>query len=221
MTVKISSVHTIVSAGDNNLGDEYLSFHVGAGQLRVKIRDAAATKFEVRGPTNIELNKWQHVAVVHDGVRPYLYVNGKAVAMTDTTAVDLTLWYADLAGVDKCALGVLESNATHTNDFEGGIGPVKYWNRKLTPAEILLDYHGDAQTDDATYLQFNITMDSDGTTDSGLGADNGTLTGNAKYAGLISTYSRALEKNVTGHAAEVLNSFIIGDKIQTIIKRGD
>jgi hypothetical protein len=107
-------------------------------------------------------------------------------------AVDLTSWYDELTGCDKFAIGVLESNNTHTFDFKGAIGQVKYWNKALTAAEVALDYNGEALDDDGTYLQFNVTMADDGTTDSGLGADNGTLTGHAHYGGVISPLSYLL-----------------------------
>jgi hypothetical protein len=127
-----------------------------------------------------------------------------------------------LTGCDKFAIGVIESNNTHTSDFTGAIGQVKYWNRALSAAEVAADYNGKALYDDATYLQFNVTMEDNGITDSGLGADNGTLTGHAHYGGYISAHSFALERNCTGHAAERSTTMQISPtKLQTVIVRGD
>jgi len=70
-------------------------------------------------------------------------------------------------------------------------------------------------------LELNLTMENDGITDSGLGADNGTLTGDAYYGGVVSSYSRVLAANVTGHAAEDMNTVLDGSVTRTIIKRGD
>ena len=143
------------------------------------------------------------------------------------TSTDLNAWYNILTLVDKFALGVLESFNTHTNDYTGAIGQVKYFSTDLTNAEILVEAKGgthtpaERATNIAATLQFNVTYDDDGITDAGLGADNGTLTGNAHYAGYVSSYSRAIERNVTGHAAEVINSFPLADRILSIIKRGD
>jgi len=64
-------------------------------------------------------------------------------------------------------------------------------------------------------------MDEDGTTDAGLGADNGTLTGHAYYGGLVSDWSYQVGEDTTGHAAEEINSYPIEDRVQTVIKRGD
>jgi hypothetical protein len=223
--ITIDSDEVILSAGDNDSANEYLEFYTYKGALFIKLQQGGATQFLVRsaaGIVAVPARTWTHVAVVQDGVQPALYVNGVAVSTTNTTATDLTMWYDELANCDKFAIGVLESNNTHTADFNGAIGQVKYWNRALSAAEILRDYNGEALYDDATYLQFNVTMEDDGTTDSGLGADNGTLTGNAHYGGLISAHSIALEKNCTGHAAERSTTWQVSpSKLCTVIVRGD
>ena len=64
-------------------------------------------------------------------------------------------------------------------------------------------------------------MEDDGITDSGSGADNGTLTGDAHYGGEISTWSQKLENNVTGHETEDITTFPLGSNFVSIIKRGD
>ena len=117
--------------------------------------------------------------------------------MDDAIATDLTMWYDELTLTDKFAIGVLESNATHTQDFKGVIGQIKYWNKALTADEVLADKNGEALADDSTYLQLNVTMENDGITDAGLGADNGTLTGHAHYAGEVSAWSYKMHANVT------------------------
>jgi hypothetical protein len=155
-----------------------------------------------------------------------MYVNGVVKSATNGTATDLTMWYDELANVDKFAIGVKESNNAHTEDFTGAIGQVKYWSRALSAAEVLQDYNGETLLNgdypNSTYLRLNLTMENDGTTDSGAGADNGTLTGNAHYGGYISNHSMALERNCSGHAAERSETIQISPtKLQTIIVRGD
>jgi hypothetical protein len=193
------------------------------GKLRIKLVQGGAAQFDVVQTTaSIPARTWTHVAVVQDGVQPLLYVNGVNVAATNSASTDLTMWYDELANCDKFAIGVRETNGTHVQDWTGAIGQVKYWNRALSAAEVKADYNGEALYDDATYLHFNVTMVDDGTTDSGLGADNGTLTGHAHYGGYISSHSRALEANTTGHAAERSTSFDISpSKTKTVIVRGD
>ena len=137
-------------------------------------------------------------------------------------------WYAKLSTCDKFAIGVKESNATHTKDFKGAIGQVKYWSIALNAEQMKIESsdslsHSTAeQTRLDAALQLNITYENDGTTDSGLGADNGTLSGQAFYGGTISDWSYKIYENVTGHAAEFINTLDIGQgKFLTLIKRGD
>lgn len=214
---------SILSAGDNNSDTEFFSIDINTnGQLQARLKQGGSTQWAVRETTaSITGKTWTHVAVVQNGTQPELYVNGILMSRTNSTATDLTMWYDELTGCDKFAIGVLESNATHTQDFNGAIGQVKYWNKALTAAEVLADFKGEALDDDGTYLQLNVTMENDGTTDSGLGADNGTLTGGAIYGGEISEWSYLVNEYVTGHAAEALNTFLDGNKAVTIIRRGD
>jgi hypothetical protein len=219
-----SGHRVILSAGDNDSATEYFKFFFGStGKLCTSLLFGGAAQFDIAETTaSIQARKWHHVAVVQNGTQPALYVDGLVVAATNNVATDLTYWYDELVNCDKFAIGVLESNGGHTLDFTGAIGQVKYWNRALSAAEIYKDFNGEALYDDATYLQLNITMADDGTTDSGAGADNGTLTGNAHYGGYISSHSRALERNCTGHAAERSTTMQISpSKLQTIIVRGD
>ncbi len=213
----------ILSAGDNNTTNEAMHLSMMSdGRLRTFLKHGAGTtQFEVRETTaSMSARKWHHVALRQNGTRPDLFIDGKIIPMTDATATDLTFWYDELTLTDKFAIGVLESNATHTLDFTGAIGQVKYWDVALTDAEILSEAQGTAVQTASNELNF--TMADDGTTDSGLGADNGTLTGNAHYGGYVSTYSRAIERNVTGHAAEDMNTIDKGNgNYETIIRRGD
>ena len=102
--------------------NEYLSLDSVSGKLRVFLKQGGATQFDVVETTaGLTARKWHHVAVVQNGTRPTLYVDGTASAMTDTTSTDLTMWYDELTNGDKFAIGCLESNNTHTNDFKGAI----------------------------------------------------------------------------------------------------
>jgi len=136
------------------------------------------------------------------------------------------MWYDELANCNKFAIGVKESNGSHTNDFAGAIGRVRYYSRDLSAAEVYKDFNGESvdcgDYPNSDYLRLNITMEDDGRTDSGAGADNGSLTGDAHYGGLISTHSRVLEKNCSGHAAERSTTFPVSStKLCSIIVRGD
>ena len=222
-----TSTRTFLSAGDNSSTNELVQFFVAAKSLQILLKHGGTTQFHIIETTGtIPARKWTHVAVVMTGVRPNLYVNGKIVAMTDTTSTDLTFWYDELTLVDKFALGVKESNNTHTSDWLGAIGQVKYFARAMSADEIAIEAKGGTHTIDAAAIEtarvFDISMEDDGTTDSGSGADNGTLTGNAYYGGEISNWSYKMNANVTGHAAEDMNTLDLKNgRFLTVIKRGD
>ena len=221
------SDYVFLSVGDNDSGTEYLIFYLASvGDKPIAtLYFGGATKWTATGTVNsVSKNTWMHLALVQNGTAPKIYVNGTLVATG--TGTDTTCWFNTLVNCDKFAIGVKESNGTHTYDFPGMIGNVKYWSRALSAAEVLKDCNGEsvstAEFPDSTYLRLNITMNDDGTTDSGAGADNGTLTGHAHYGGYISAHSKALERNCSGHAAERSTTFQVSpNKLCSIIVRGD
>ena len=208
----VTTTQTILSAGDDNSATEFLELAItSTAQLRILLYHGGANQFVIVETTgSIPAKTWTHVAVVQNGTQPALYVNGKNVAATNSTSTDLTMWYDELTGCDKFAIGVKESNATHTNDWAGMISDVKYWNKALRADEVLADRRGEALSDDATYLQLHLLKSNYGDkgygiTDQGLGADNGTLTGHAYLTGWGSEWSRGVELNA-----------VVADDITTI-----
>lgn len=217
------SSKVILSAGDNDSTTEYflLYYNTANYKLSAELYVGSVAQWGITTPSNSVVAKtWTHVSLVQNGVSPELYINGLKLTIAGTVT-DTTAWYDELANCDKFAIGVKESNGTHTLDFKGGIRRVKYWNRALTAAEVAADFRGESLAADATYLQLNILMDTDGTTDTGAGTTNGTLTGNAYWIPIISNWSRAVDANTTGHAAEKIDTVIDGNKFVTLIKRGD
>ena len=223
----IGTLQTILSAGDNNSASETWQFQVHAAEeLRAFLTHASTTQFDITETTaSLSSRKWHKVGVVQDGTQPILYIDGLAVAATNDVSTDLTFWYDELSACDKFAIGVTETNNTHLNDFTGAIGAVQYFNIALTAAEMLENFKGATHVTRAATIEtarvFDITMVDDGTTDDGSGADNGTLTGDAHYGGEISTWSLAVERNSSGHAAEFINTMKDGPDFISVIKRGD
>ena len=228
----LTGSYSILGGGDNNGAAEHFYIAILAGKVQLHFRPAAAVSFTVvETAISLTARTWHHVCVNHTGVRPDIYIDGAVVAMTDTVSTDLTDWYDELPDVDEFTIGATTKNNVESNLFLGAIGQVKYYAIPLTAAEILREARGQDQiadvnnaariTDLATALVFNITCNDDGTTDSGSGADNGTLTGNAYYGGLVSDWSYVMNRNVTGHAGEVINTVLDGNKFRTIIVRGD
>jgi hypothetical protein len=213
-----AGVYSFLSIGDNDSATEYFWITEEAGKIKVRLYHGGAVKWQV-DTTNIVMSdrKWTHVAVVQNGTQPKIYIGGELAVTTNTTATDLTYWYDELTGCDKFAIGVKESNNTHTQDFPGMISDVKYWNIALNPAEVLQDKLGETLTKDAVYLQLHLLKGDFGITDQGLGADNGTLTGHAYLCGEGSEWSRRLD----GKAVEDDNINTItypGGAMTTIVK---
>jgi len=210
--------NTILSAGDNDSTNEFLKFFVSVGKLIVRLDIGGAVQFQVVETTaSMSLKKWYHVAVVQNGTQLVLYIDGLAVAATNSTATDLTMWYDELTACDKFAIGVKESNNTHTDDFSGMISDVKYWNIALNPAEVLQDKLGETTDKDATYLQLHLLKGDFGITDQGLGADNGSLTGDAYLCGEGSEHSRRLDGSAVV-ADDITTVTYPGGAMSTIVK---
>ncbi len=142
----ITGDYGIVSAGDT-AAIEFLTLRITAGKLVVELNDATADKFEYTS-TNIviEAHRWHHVAVVQDAIKPILYVDGKAVAMTATLATDSKLWFAALALTDDASIGAAEEAgaAAQIREMKGAISDVKYWDVALTALQVDKDYDGKA-----------------------------------------------------------------------------
>jgi len=205
----ISGTKEILSVGDNDSVDQILEFVlINNGILAALVTVGGVEQWRVTATTDRLVAKtWTHVAVVQRGSGiPELYIDGQNITVTNSTSVDNTTWFDELTNCDKFAIGVKESNNTHTSDFLGMISDVKYWNKALTAAEIAKDYNGEALADDGTYLQLHLLDGDNGITDQGLGADNGTLTGHAYLCGWGSEWSRRLETS----------GAVVADSIQTI-----
>ena len=142
----ITGDYGIISAGDT-AAIEFLTLRVTAGKLVVELNDATADKFE-HTSTNVVIvpHQWHHVAVVQDARKPILYVDGLAVAMTQTLGTDNTLWFGALALTDDASIGAAEEAgaAGQIRECKGGISDVKYWTAALTANQIHRDYKGQA-----------------------------------------------------------------------------
>lgn len=228
----LTGTYCILCAGDDS-AIEFIELSVEAGLLTARCTDAGVVQFVTQADAiEFEAKRWYHVSVVQaaDGGGVKLYVDGVLIASTNDDTTDLDEWYNNLDLTDTFRIGAANKvgDASVTDDFNGAIGQVKYWSLALTTPEIKIEAnanlsHGTARQIilDAA-LQLNVTYENDGITDSGLGADNGTLVNNAIYGGVISDWSYTLNENVTGHAAEFINTVDGGGgKLLTLIKRGD
>lgn len=140
----ITSTMAIVSFNDANVV-EYIDFKIVAGKLTCAVVDATTAQWTVvSDAVVVPAHKWSHVAVVQDGVAPRLYVNGVAVAQTNSVATDLTDWFSTLDGIDKGWIGIssIGGAGATTEEFVGAISDVKYYATAHTADQIYEDYLG-------------------------------------------------------------------------------
>lgn len=172
----ITGSYAIIGCGDASV-DEFITFSIVAGKLEINCTDNTTKQYEVTS-TNVIIkpHNWQHVAVVHNGVRPTIYVDGVAVAMTDTVSTTLASWFKACAGIDGGHIGAAEEGgaAALTLEFKGGISNVKYWNSALTSSQIVNDFKGLAYT---TTLLANWDMNNDYVNAANPGTYNGSAVG--------------------------------------------
>jgi len=139
-----TSTSAIVSFNDANVV-EFIDFKLVAGKLTAACTDGTTAQWATAETTaSILPHVWTHVALVQNGVRPALFVNGVRRAITDTVTTDLTEWFVNCDGIDKGWIGASSIGGAGAvgEEFVGGIGEVKYWNTNLTDDEILADYNG-------------------------------------------------------------------------------
>ena len=166
-----------------------------AGKIRLFGRIQATAGFDIITTSDVLTKRvWTHIAVVHNGTRPTIYINGEAVAMTDTAATDLTVWWSVLVDLDEGRIGCKTINNVESEFFDGCIGDVKYWTRDLSAAEVLEDYNGNTLTNDTTDLYSHWAWD-EVLTDAGVGNDTAVAVAQTYLSGWTSEWSRLVELN--------------------------
>jgi len=219
----ISGSYCLFSLGDNDAA-EYLHFGVEAGKLFGACDDAATMQWDINSTnTVITPHHWHHIAITQDGVRPKMYVDGQAVAMTDTTTTDLTEWLAGLDGIDKGAIGILQMNGTTTLDFKGAIAYVRYARTCWTPDEIKAeyDYRCGFGTGSGTtgYCLWKLQADAVEYT-TGAGTYDGTIVSDVQYDPQYSSLTSALRTlaPVVADATNIIPAGVDGSCAMVAVK---
>jgi len=176
---------TIVGAGDDNVV-EFIELNIEAGKVVARCTDATVAAWVVTTTNEVAPpHKWTHVALVHDGTQPLIYINGELVAQSFSTSTDLTKWFSVTLGVDTMRIGAANKagNASVTQEFGGMIGEVKLYGGTttvgaLTAAQVKGDYNRDFVTDNLyNHWQWGDRL----LTDVGTGDDAGTIVGAVVY----------------------------------------
>ncbi len=111
-----SEGNRIVSLGLNN----------GTGKLESWVNNDGTRR--LISTNALQLTNWNHVALVYDGTRRFLYLNGSLTGSTNTPAIT-----DDGSGA---AIGHVTQNDANS-PFAGAIDEVSLYNRALTAADIL------------------------------------------------------------------------------------
>ena len=174
----ITGDYGIISAGDT-AAIEFLTLRVTAGKVVVELNDATADKFEHTTDDVLSPHQWHHIAVVQDGVKPKLYIDGLKAAQTQTLGTDNTLWFGALSLTDDASIGAAEEAgaAAQIRECKGAISDVKYWDAALTANQIRKDYIG--QNPDTIHLTAGVSAltnwwDMDGDYIDSIAGENGT-----------------------------------------------
>ncbi|MDD4644336.1 MAG: LamG domain-containing protein, partial [Bacilli bacterium] len=88
--------------------------------------------------TNLQVDKWYHIVVVHDNVkeRVYLYING-AIDASDSV---LDYLFMDKKESLKIGRGFPDIGAAASTFFMGSIDNLSVYNRAWTADEVKLTY---------------------------------------------------------------------------------
>ena len=125
----------IVSKGSSEHGWYNLGISGGMESKMATILRVGRESIQVMAETNLELNKWYHLAMTYDQKNIKLYLNGKSEKSQPETGV-IKNSNAPLY------LGNSHGSATHHGGrlFPGIIDEVEIYNKALTAEEIKEDY---------------------------------------------------------------------------------
>lgn len=183
-----TGTYTFMGFGDAN-AVEYVTFSVEAGTIHVMmVKATPTTQIDVNTAAGtIKPHVIHHVAIVQDGSRMKIYIDGEDMALTWTVETDSAQWFDDLNNIDGAHIGAADSvagAAALTNEFKGYIANVKIWSSTnslaaLSQAEIKRVMNGakpqSAYLHNSWDLEFNLV-------DDGTGADDGTGVGDIIYS---------------------------------------
>lgn len=220
-----TGAQTIIGAGDDSVV-EFLELNIEAGLITGRCTDGTVVQFVTQADAiEIKALTWHHISMVQsaDGGGVKLYVDGLVIASTNDTSTDLDEWFNNLDGIDTMRIGAANKagNASITNDFNGMISDTKYFSVALTASDILKDYKGETARPEVTAALQNHWDFNKDLGDDGLGDDGGTAVNDAYNCGWGSAWSRQVETESNGHAAERMNTVINGDIHTTVIVKGD
>ena len=193
--------YAILGGGDAS-AVQYFYIAVVAGEIQVK---AALTGPNVAWDlitvgANIQPHRNYHVALVHDAVKPKIYLDGVEFSLikgtlTETDITEATFWFDAFALIDGGHIGVADSiggAGALTLEMKGAVGEVKYWTDALTTAQVEDDSKGIINTTNlvAQWDMVDNVLDD-------VGGENGTLVGQVIIQSNYSEFSSRFAHELT------------------------
>ena len=225
----ITGTYGLIACGDAIGGAaETLLIQQAADDIRIYCRRQGGAGFDII-TTNAALvaNEWVHVAVVQNGTRPIIYINGLAVAMTDTVGTVLAEWFATCTGLDEARIGCRTLSGAEDQFLLGVLGPIKYWSVNLYGTEVYREFQAKATQSEESGRQTIIAaaLEEDWAwdgllTSSGGDATTAVIVAHAYLSGWSSQWSRAVEIRGYTNVGDYMNTFRDGSDYVSIVVQG-
>jgi tellurite resistance-related uncharacterized protein len=181
-----AGTYTIFGAG-NSAAVEYVHITIKAGAVWVMFVDTGpSTRIDVSTAANtIQPHKWHHVAVVQDGIKLKIYIDGEEMALTWATSTEMSQWFDDLDTINGAHIGCADSIAgggALTQEFKGYISDVRIWSGTTTANALTEGQINRVMAGGSVGTPHNWwSLDQD-LIDWGSGLDNGTAVGDIIYS---------------------------------------
>jgi hypothetical protein len=133
----LGTQHTVISFASLTTNTRLNMTINSAGLLSTIARDNGINKWNRFTDNQIAFDAtWVHVGLVHDGISPLLYVDGVAVAQSETITADKTVWADDLP-LTNGRIGCLSLFGFGNFQFlQGEIQQITMYNSVATPLEM-------------------------------------------------------------------------------------
>lgn len=228
MPDNITGTYGLIACGDAVGGAaETLLIQQAVNDIRIYCRRQAGAGFDIiTTSAALVAREWVHICITQNGTRPTIYINGLAVAMTDTVGTVLAEWFATTTGLDEARIGCRTLNGAEDQFLLGVMGPVKYWSVALDATQVAREAGINETTNTAGVIANLLTLqeeqwDWDGVLTSSVGdATSAAVVAHAYLSGWTSEWSRLVETRGYTNAADQFNTFRDGSQYVTIAIQG-
>ena len=150
------------------------------GKVFAISRISHSTKWQLETDNSVlNSSNWTHIALVHDGTEPKLYIDGVAVAQTFLNSSDKSIWWDDFS-VTRSKIGARIVQNYTASYWRGVIDEVSIFTTALSASDVSTIYGSGVPNDISSLSPLNWYRCGDGDTsptltDNGSGGNNGTM----------------------------------------------